>query len=72
MRVTDAVHTESSTERTDMHIQLQGFLRRYLGVVAITLVPVIFTAFISMPLSLARHPGEVAAAQPDAPLRHMS
>ncbi len=55
-----------------MHIQLQGFLRRYLGVVAITLVPVIFTAFISMPLSLARHPGEVAAAQPDAPLRHMS
>jgi hypothetical protein len=72
MRITDAVGTESSTERTDMHTQLQGFLRRYLGVVAITLAPVIFTAFVSIPVNLARHPGEVAAVQPQAPMRHMS
>jgi hypothetical protein len=72
MRVTDAVGTESSTERTDMHTQLQSFLRRYLGVVVITLAPVIFTAFVSIPFNLERHPGEVAAAQQEAPVRHMS
>jgi hypothetical protein len=72
MRVTDAVGTESSTERSDMHTQLQSFLRRYLGVVAITLAPVIFTAFVSIPFNLERHPGEIAAVQPDAPMRHMS
>ncbi len=55
-----------------MPSQLQAFLRRYLGVVAITLAPVIFTAFVSMPLNLARHPGEVAVVQPEAPVRHMS
>ncbi len=55
-----------------MHTQLQSFLRRYLGVVAITLAPVIFTAFASIPFNLERHPGEVATAQPDAPARHMT
>lgn len=55
-----------------MHTQLQSFLRRYLGVVAITLAPVVFTAFVSIPFNLERHPGELAAVQPDAPLRHMS
>lgn len=55
-----------------MHTQLQSFLRRYLGVVVITLAPVIFTAFVSIPFNLQRHPGEVAAVQPDAPMRHMS
>ena len=42
------------------------------GVVMITLAPVIFTAFVSIPFNLERHPGEVAAAQPQAPVRHMS
>ncbi|HOY34671.1 MAG TPA: hypothetical protein PLX45_00475 [Piscinibacter sp.] len=55
-----------------MHTQLQSFLRRYFGVVMITLAPVIFTAFVSIPFNLERHPGEVAAAQPQAPVRHMS
>jgi len=72
MRVTDAVRTESPTERSDMHTQLQSFLRRYFGVVMITLAPVIFTAFVSIPFNLERHPGEVAAAQQEAPVRHMS
>lgn len=45
-----------------MHPELHRFLSRYIGVVALALAPVIFTAFVSMPLSLARHPGEPAAS----------
>jgi len=55
-----------------MHTQLQSFLRRYFGVVAITLAPVVFTAFVSIPFNLERHPGEVAVVQPQAPMQHMS
>lgn len=55
-----------------MHNQLQSFMRRYLGVVTITLAPVIFTAFVSIPYNLERHPGEIALAQPQAPVQHMS
>ena len=42
-----------------MHTQLQSFLRRYLGVVAITLAPVVFTTFVSIPFNLQRHPGDL-------------
>ncbi len=55
-----------------MHIELHRFLSRLIGAIAITLVPVVFTAFVSMPLSLNRHPGETAQAQPLAPARHMT
>lgn len=55
-----------------MHTQLHAFLRRFLGVVVITLVPVVFTAFVSIPFNLERHPGEMAVVQPQAPMRHMS
>ncbi|HJV97066.1 MAG TPA: hypothetical protein VJ608_13555 [Albitalea sp.] len=44
-----------------MNTDLQHFLHRFVGVVAITLLPIVFTAFVSMPLSLSRHPGEVAS-----------
>jgi hypothetical protein len=55
-----------------MHTELRHFLQRLAGVVLITLVPVVFTSFVAMPLSLERHPGELAQALPDAPQRHMS
>lgn len=53
-----------------MPVELRRFLSRYLGTVAFTLAPVIFTAFVSMPLSLARHPGE--PAEPGRVLQHMT
>jgi hypothetical protein len=45
-----------------MHAELHRFLSRFIGTVALALIPVIFTAFVSMPLSLNRHPGEPAEA----------
>ena len=44
-----------------MHVDLHHFLARLVGTVAMTLVPVVFTAFVTLPLSLNRHPGEPAA-----------
>lgn len=55
-----------------MHDELRHFLQRLAGVVLMTLAPVVFTSFAALPLSLERHPGELAQAQTDAPLRHMS
>ena len=37
---------------------LKAFVSDYLGVVASALLPVILTAFVSMPLNLGGHPGE--------------
>jgi len=54
-----------------MQTDLHDFLARLVGVIAITLVPVILTAFIAMPLSLNRHPGEPATAPPAVP-QHMT
>lgn len=50
---------------------LRLFLRQYLGIVGAALLPVFFTAFVSIPLSLGGHPGEprVASAMVDT---HMS
>ncbi|MEY4749859.1 MAG: hypothetical protein RIQ60_2073 [Pseudomonadota bacterium] len=53
-----------------MHADLHQFLSRLVGTILLALAPVVFTAFISMPLSLNRHPGELA--QVDAPARHMT
>lgn len=53
-----------------MHAELQQFLSRFVGTIVLALAPVVFTAFVSMPLSLNRHPGEVA--QVDAPPKHMT
>jgi hypothetical protein len=54
-----------------MQHDLREFLSRFLGTVAMTLVPVVLIAFMSMPLSLGRHPGE-AAPSLGAPIAHMT
>ncbi len=55
----------------DMNADLRDFLARLAGTVAMTLVPVVLIAFLSMPTSLGRHPGE---SRPDAgaPAAHMT
>jgi hypothetical protein len=53
-----------------MHADLHQFLSRLVGTILLALAPVVFTAFISMPLSLNRHPGELA--QVNVPARHMT
>ncbi|WP_158218443.1 hypothetical protein [Roseateles puraquae] len=53
-----------------MHPELRSFLARFIGTVLLTLIPVIFMTFVSMPLSLNRHPGE--PVRTDLPLRHMT
>jgi hypothetical protein len=44
-----------------MHPALLFFIRQYLWVVCAALVPVVMTAFLSIPLSLGSHPGEPRA-----------
>lgn len=47
------------------------FAAQYARVVVVSLLPVIFTAFVALPMSLGRHPGEAPA--PAAGLhRHMT
>jgi hypothetical protein len=53
-----------------MHTDLRNFLSRFIGTVALALLPVIITAFVSMPLSLNRHPGEPAPI--GTPALHMT
>lgn len=53
-----------------MHPELRCFLSRFIGTVVLTLIPVIFIAFVSMPISLQRHPGDPAPT--GLPLRHMT
>ena len=47
------------------------FVRQYLGVVLAALVPVVVTAFLSIPVNLGGHPGEVRSAQAAAAV-HMT
>ena len=54
-----------------MHPTLRPFMRQFTGVVLASLVPVILTAFLSIPLSLGAHPGETRAPSPGLD-RHMS
>ena len=62
----------SPTRRSaDMHPSLRQFARQYLAVVVAALLPVIATAFLSIPFNLGGHPGDVRAV--DAPVtRHMT
>lgn len=53
-----------------MDTDLHHFIARFIGTVALAVAPVVFTAFVTLPLALNRHPGEVA--QIDAPLQHMT
>jgi hypothetical protein len=51
-----------------MNTDLRAFLRQYAAVVAMALLPVVMTAFVSMPYTLGRHPGErVAVVLPSTP-----
>lgn len=54
-----------------MNANLHDFLGRLAGTVAMTLVPVVLIAFLSMPMSLGRHPGE-PPLDVDAPSAHMT
>lgn len=42
-----------------MHIELREFLSQFLGVAGATLAFVILVSFISIPMSLGGHPGEM-------------
>jgi hypothetical protein len=53
-----------------MHAELHSFLSRLAGTVVLALAPVVFTAFVSMPLSLNRHPAEPVAVKLEP--RHMT
>ncbi len=50
---------------------LRDFIAQYARTVVMTLVPVVLIAFLSMPMSLNRHPGELPA-ETDAPISHMT
>ena len=62
----------SPTRRSaDVHTSLRQFARQYLAVVVAALLPVILTAFLSIPFNLGGHPGDVRAVDA-AVLRHMT
>jgi hypothetical protein len=42
-----------------MHIELRNFLSQFLGVAGSALAFVILVSFISIPMSLGGHPGEM-------------
>jgi hypothetical protein len=65
------VASEAFFKEPHMHLDLRNFLVRLAGVVVISVVPVIVTAFLTMPLSLGRHPGEAPALDEGQP-RHMT
>lgn len=54
-----------------MNADLRDFLARLAGAVAMSLVPVVLIAFLSMPLSLGRHPGE-SVIDAGVPAAHMT
>lgn len=66
----DVQQLRATTLRKDptMNTCLHDVIARFVGTVLLALAPVVFTAVISMPLTLGGHPGE--AAQIDAPPRH--
>jgi hypothetical protein len=54
-----------------MNTALRHFIHQYLLVVLLALMPVMLTAFLSIPLSLGGHPGEPRNGQPP-PSAHMT
>ena len=55
-----------------MHTDLRNFVARFAGVVLMTLMPIAFITFVSVPLNLNRHPGDLAPLT-SAPLaQHMT
>jgi hypothetical protein len=54
-----------------MHPSLRQFARQYLAVIAAVLLPVILTAFLTIPFNLGGHPGDARVV--DVPeSRHMT
>ena len=49
-----------------MNTDLRYFLARLIGLVAMTLVPVVLTAFLTIPFDLGRRPGDAAPQGPVA------
>lgn len=47
-----------------MQADLHLFLTRLAGVVVATLLPVVLVAFLTLPFSLGRHPGEAPSGLP--------
>jgi hypothetical protein len=58
------------TQNSGQAPDLRNFLNPLIGLVAITLLPVVLTAFLTIPFNLGRYPGE--AAPQGAALRHMT
>jgi hypothetical protein len=54
-----------------MHPELRSFLSNLAGVATAALAPVVFTAFVSLPWTLNRLPGEPVAPMLDV-ARHMT
>ncbi|MCW5666598.1 MAG: hypothetical protein KIT35_22430 [Piscinibacter sp.] len=54
-----------------MNADLRDFLARLAGAIVMTLVPVVLVTFLSMPMSLGRHPGE-PLPEAQAAGRHMT
>ena len=54
-----------------MHPDLRTFLHQFRGVVFATLLPVVLTAFLSIPLNLGGHPGDARSVDAMANL-HMT
>jgi hypothetical protein len=62
----------SPPRSTAMDPDLRSFVRQFLGVVAMALVPVVLAAFVSLPLALGHHPGEPRPADAESADRHMT
>ena len=54
-----------------MQVDLHEFLSRLTGTVVMTLAPVVFIAFLSLPSSLHHHFGS-DLIEPNAPVAHMT
>lgn len=54
-----------------MNADPHDFLASLAGTVAMTLVPVVLIAYLSMPINLGRHPGE-PLLDANAPAAHMT
>jgi hypothetical protein len=54
-----------------MQTDLHDFLAHLAGAVAMTLLPVVLTAFLSMPSTLHRHAAD-HPTDPNAPAAHMT
>jgi hypothetical protein len=50
-----------------MHPALKDFIRQTAGFMLMASLPAILAAFLSMPLSLGRHPGESAPVPTQVP-----